>query len=70
MVDWYDRAQAMELREREALIAAHRARALPTGPSLTHCQDCDGVIPLARQALGGIIRCTPCQTTFEQGHRR
>ncbi len=70
MVDWFDRAQAQELREREHAIAAQLARVCPTGPSRTHCQDCDRDIPPARQALGGMVRCVPCQTTFEQGNRR
>ncbi|VVN93077.1 TraR/DksA family transcriptional regulator [Pseudomonas fluorescens] len=70
MVDWFDRAQALEQREREFVIAAQLARPRPTGPSLTHCKECDGEIPVARQALGGIIRCTPCESLFEQGPRR
>lgn len=66
MVDWFDRAQAQEQRERDKAI---EARPRPSGPSRTHCQECDNEIPAARQALGGIVRCVPCQTTFEQGKR-
>ncbi|PXB81487.1 conjugal transfer protein TraR, partial [Pseudomonas aeruginosa] len=40
------------------------------GPSLTHCQDCGDPIPEARRALGGMLRCTPCQSAFEKGGRR
>ena len=69
MVDWFDCAQALEERERAQAIAAQLARPLPSGPSLTHCQDCDAPIPALRQALGGMTRCVPCQSTFEQGRR-
>ncbi|MFJ2451388.1 TraR/DksA family transcriptional regulator [Pseudomonas protegens] len=70
MVCPFDRAQALELRQREQAIAAQRAMVQPTGPSRTHCLDCGGPIPEARRALGGKTRCTPCQSTFEQGQRR
>lgn len=70
MVCPFDRAQALELRLREQAIAAQLSTVQPTGPSRTHCQDCDGPIPEARRALGGKTRCTPCQSTFEQGQRR
>lgn len=66
MVCPFDRAQALEQRQRDQAIAAQLARARPTGPSLTHCQDCDNEIPAARQALGGILRCVPCQSIFEK----
>ena len=69
MVDWFDRAQAQEQRERDKAIEAQLARPRPSGPSRTHCQECDNEIPAARQAQGGIVRCVPCQTTFEQGKR-
>ena len=69
MVDWFDRAQAQEQRERDKAIEAQLARPRPSGPSRTHCQECESPIPEARQALGGIVRCVPCQTTFEQGKR-
>lgn len=69
MVDWFDRAQAQEQRERDKAIEAQLARPRPSGPSRTHCQDCDAPIPALRQALGGMTRCVPCQSTFEQGKR-
>ena len=69
MVCPFDRAQALELRQREQAIAAVLARKRQIGPSRTHCKDCDVEIPAARQARGGMIRCVPCQTTFEQGKR-
>nr|WP_288912140.1 TraR/DksA C4-type zinc finger protein [uncultured Pseudomonas sp.] len=72
MVCPFDRAQALEQRQRDQAIDAQLAlaRAQSTGPSLTHCQDCDKEIPEGRRALGGKTRCTPCQTTFEQGKHR
>ena len=66
----FDRAQALEQRERDQAIAAQLAHKRPSGPSLTHCKDCDKPIPEKRQALGGITRCVPCQSLIEQGQRR
>lgn len=70
MGDWLDHAKAIEELERERSIQAQLARPRPSGPSRSHCLDCDDQIPAKRQALGGITRCTPCQTTFEKGNRR
>lgn len=70
MVCPFDRAQALEQRQRDQAIAAALAKPRPTGPSLTHCEDCDCEIPQARQALGGITRCVPCQTLIEKGLHR
>lgn len=70
MVDWFDRAQELEQRQRDHAIKAQLLKPLPVGPSLTHCLDCDKEIPPARQALGGKTRCVPCQTGFEQSKRR
>ena len=69
MVCPFDRAQALEQRQRDQAIAAQLACARPSGPSRTHCEDCDKPIPDKRQALGGIRRCVPCQTLVEQGKR-
>ncbi|WP_252092476.1 TraR/DksA family transcriptional regulator [Pseudomonas sp. MWU13-3659] len=70
MVCPFDRAQALEQRQRDQAIAAVLQQARMTGPSLTHCEDCDGEIPEARRALGGMTRCVPCQSTFEKGGHR
>lgn len=70
MVCPFDRAQALELRQREQAIKAVLARKRPIGPSLTHCEDCDNEIPAARQALGGMTRCVLCQSIFEREVRR
>jgi phage/conjugal plasmid C-4 type zinc finger TraR family protein len=35
---------------------------LPSGPSLTHCEECDAPIPEARQlAIVGVRLCVSCQ---------
>lgn len=65
MADWVDRAVAREERELELALAAQLARS-PTGPSLSHCTACADEIPAKRRALGGVTRCTPCQTLFEK----
>ena len=70
MGDWLDDAKAIEELERERCIQAVQARTRPSGPSRSQCRDCDEQIPVKRQALGGITRCTPCETTFEKGQRR
>ena len=37
-------------------------RALPKGPSLTRCEECEKPIPLARQkAVPGVLLCVACQ---------
>jgi phage/conjugal plasmid C-4 type zinc finger TraR family protein len=43
--------------------AIGRARSrLPQGPGLSHCQECDAVIPEARQlAVPGVRLCVACQ---------
>lgn len=66
MVCPFDRAQALEQRQRDQAIAAALAKARSAGPSLEFCQDCDDPIPKDRQDFGGITRCMPCQTTFEK----
>jgi len=70
MVCPFDRAQVLEQRQREQAIAAQLAQPRPIGPSRTHCRDCEKPIPEKRQALGGIIRCTPCQSIAERSDRR
>lgn len=62
----FDRAQALEQRQRDQAIAAQLAQPRPIGPSRTECLDCECEIPAARQALGGIRRCVPCQSIFEK----
>jgi phage/conjugal plasmid C-4 type zinc finger TraR family protein len=51
--------------------AVERARAqLAKGPSLTHCEDCEDEIPLARRvALPGVRLCVPCQRARDEDLR-
>lgn len=70
MGDWLDDAKAIEELERERSIAAQLARLRPAGPSRTHCLDCEKPILEQRRALGGIVRCTPCESLSEKGTRR
>ena len=48
--------------------AVKRARAqLPSGPSLTHCEECGEEIPEPRrQAVPGVRLCLPCQEALDQ----
>lgn len=40
---------------------------LPKGESLTHCEECDGPIPLKRrQALPGVRLCINCQQELDK----
>jgi len=40
---------------------------LPTGPSLTHCAECGGAIPEARQnAIPGVRLCVRCQEAHDR----
>ncbi|MFK8068420.1 MAG: DksA/TraR family C4-type zinc finger protein [Gammaproteobacteria bacterium] len=40
---------------------------LPTGKSLTHCEECDEVIPQARRdAVVGVRLCVKCQTELDE----
>ena len=40
---------------------------LPDGESLTHCQECGGVIPEARRkAITGVRLCVACQSELEK----
>lgn len=70
MADWVDRALEREELELERALSAQLASAKPAGPSLPYCATCGDEIPAKRQALGGVTRCVPCQTTFEKGTRR
>jgi phage/conjugal plasmid C-4 type zinc finger TraR family protein len=48
--------------------AIKRARAqLPSGPSLSQCEECAGEIPVARQqAVPGVRLCVGCQSARDQ----
>lgn len=48
--------------------AVKRARSqLPQGPGLTHCEECDGLIPKARRkAVPGVRFCVACQAARDR----
>lgn len=47
---------------------ARARRNLPSGPSLTHCEECDAPIPPARQkAVPGVRLCVTCQEAADRG---
>ena len=50
--------------------AVERARSnLPSGESLTHCEECGNAIPEARrQAIAGVRLCVSCQQALDE-HR-
>jgi len=64
-MDLFERAQKLELEEREAHIAERQAR-VPHGQPATHCIDCGGEIPQERQAAAPGLRCTRCQSAVER----
>ncbi|WP_293268597.1 DksA/TraR family C4-type zinc finger protein [Neptunomonas sp.] len=50
----------------EDAIALARSR-LPIGDSLTHCEECEAIIPEARRkAVHGVRLCVRCQTELDQ----
>ncbi|HSD70870.1 MAG TPA: DksA/TraR family C4-type zinc finger protein [Woeseiaceae bacterium] len=48
--------------------AVKRARSqLPTGESLSHCENCGAELPLARrEAIPGVRRCVKCQALLDE----
>jgi phage/conjugal plasmid C-4 type zinc finger TraR family protein len=48
--------------------AVQRARSeLPRGKSLTHCEECDAMIPEARrEAIPGVRLCVVCQSELDK----
>ncbi|MEO3714007.1 TraR/DksA C4-type zinc finger protein [Roseateles flavus] len=72
MTDIYDRAQALEARQREEALARFSAMQPAAGAqSLSHCVDCGEDIPLARQrAVRGCKRCVTCQQLAEHVQAR
>lgn len=70
MTDFYDRAQALEQRQREEALARQFDR-LAAGASLSHCEDCAEPIPEARQRIvAGCTRCVQCQEDAEHDQAR
>ena len=50
----------------EDAVKQDRSR-LPDGESLTHCEECENVIPKARRkAIPGVRLCVSCQSALEE----
>ncbi|EMR13722.1 hypothetical protein MPL1_03363 [Methylophaga lonarensis MPL] len=51
--------------------AINQARArLPKGESLTHCEECDAIIPQARrEAIPGVRLCVKCQEVIDRENK-
>lgn len=53
----------------EDAVKLARSR-LPEGASLTHCEECESVIPDARRkAIPGVRLCVSCQSELEKQHK-
>lgn len=54
----------------EDAVARVRSQ-LPRGESLSHCEECDAVIPQARRtAIPGVHLCVACQTEHDKEQAR
>ena len=61
-----DQAQLLSVTQSADAVAKIRA-SIPTGPSLSHCDECGEEIPLARQqAVPGCKLCIDCKTLNER----
>lgn len=73
-MDQFDRAQALEMAQREEAIANARFGALESIPGAVTalvCLECGCDIPQARrEALPGVMRCVDCQQDFEKDQKR
>ncbi|ANF58876.1 DksA/TraR family C4-type zinc finger protein [Halotalea alkalilenta] len=48
-------------------VSAARQRLAHSGPSLTHCEECDEPIPQARrEAVPGVRLCIECQAKWDR----
>jgi len=69
-MEQFELASKFETDDRERAIAAVKART-PAGESLTHCLECEDLIPEERrEALPGCKYCIGCALELEEyGHR-
>nr|WP_330165396.1 TraR/DksA C4-type zinc finger protein [Methylomonas sp. LL1] len=51
------------------LFVAETRKAIYTGKSATHCEECGEPIPEARRKAIACQYCLPCQTQLEQGKK-
>lgn len=67
-VGWAREGAVQEQIEATVESGVEQARAqIPEGDSLTHCEECEAVIPEARrQAVPGVRFCVACQSELEK----
>ncbi|WP_054285649.1 TraR/DksA family transcriptional regulator [Gulbenkiania mobilis] len=71
MTDFFDRAQELEMRQRDEALARQADAARQQGASLSHCSDCgEEIAALRREKVPGCTRCVDCQTAAEKALRR
>jgi phage/conjugal plasmid C-4 type zinc finger TraR family protein len=64
-----DMAQLLSVTQNDDAVARVRA-AIPTGPSLSHCEECGEEIPEARRlAVRGCKTCIECQNHIDRMKR-
>lgn len=68
MTDEFDRAQDLEMAERNAMV--DKVRKNNATVTYSHCQDCGDEIPQARRQVKGVTRCVRCQKEFEARQAR
>lgn len=74
-MDEFDRAQELEMRQREQAISRQRRQFAALATALhaeadPNCQECGEHIPLARRAaIPGATLCVDCQAVKEQQQR-
>jgi len=59
--DYLDEAVDLQATLNSTALQAQLSKNTFHITSLTHCTDCDVEIEQARQALGGVKRCTECE---------
>lgn len=71
-MDQFDRAQALEATERNAILEAKRGEAERQSRfSLSHCEDCGDEIDQRRlKSIKGVKRCITCQEDYEKQKKR
>jgi RNA polymerase-binding transcription factor len=72
-MDAFDRAQELELKEREQALAAQQKKTVEPPMEINgirYCLDCGGEVLQARiAALPTVVRCVDCQSLNEQRSR-
>lgn len=63
-------AIAERMEKMTELFVAETRKAIYTGESATHCEECGEPIPEARRAAIRCKYCLPCQTSLEQAGKK